>query len=149
MTHRVVNAGLKTLYSPEVVVSHRILTARLTREWILSRWYWGGITVVALKQLSDDPLPRMRMALRVVGRTLSLVRRWRDAARLLGTRFGKDVDVPMTKQIELFYILGQLRQAVAEMLAFHGRKSGESGRRTEPDVIDPSRSPERIFPGKS
>ena len=128
--HRVANAGLKTLYSPDARVSHRISPARLTRQWVLSRFYWGGVSVVALKQVSDDPLPRMMLARRVVRKILSLVRRWRDAAGFLGTRFGKDGDIPMTKQVDLCYILGELRQTVAETLVFHRRKDGESGRRT-------------------
>jgi len=128
--HLVANAGLKTLYSPDARVSHRISPARLTRQWVLSRFYWGGVSVVALKQVGDDPFPRRMLARRVVRKILSLVGRWGDAAGLFGTRFGKDGDIPMTRQVDLCYILGELRQTVAETLLIHWRKIGESRRRT-------------------
>lgn len=128
MAHRVTNAGLKTLYSPEAWVSHRISPARLTRQWVLSRFYWGSVSTVIMKQVSDDPLPRIMLAWRAIRKILSLVIRWRDAAGIFGARFGKDVDIPMRKQIDLYLILGTLRQTVAETLALHGRKSGVSGR---------------------
>jgi len=147
--HRVTNAGLKTLYSPDAQVSHRISPARLTRQWVLSRFYWGGISVVALKQLSDDPISRMMLAWKAVRLIVRLVRRWEDAAGFLGTRFGKDVDIPMWKQIDLCYFTGKLRQTVAETLSFHERKSSESGAGQGLDVIEPGGSPEQIFPGKS
>lgn len=128
--HRIANAGLKTLYSPEARVSHRISPTRLTRQWVLSRFYWGGVSVVALRQVSDDPLPRMMLAKKAARKILDLVRRWRGVAGLLGTRFGKDGDMPMAKQADLCYSLGELRQTVAEALAFRGRKTGESRHRT-------------------
>jgi glycosyltransferase involved in cell wall biosynthesis len=129
--HRVADAGLKTLYSPEARVAHRISPVRLTPQWVLSRYYWGGVSVVALKQVSDDPLPRMMLARRAVRKILSMVRRWREATGVLGTRFGKGGDIPMKKQVDLCYSLGELRQTVAETFAFHGEKGGESGRPTE------------------
>lgn len=130
IAYRVENAGLKTLYLPEALVSHRISPARLTRQWVFTRFYWGGITEVVLKQLSKDPLPRMILAWRAVRKIMGLVRRWRYAVGLLGMRFGMDGDIPMRKQIEIYSILGYLRQAMVEMFGFHGRKK-------------------QVFPGKS
>lgn len=149
IAYRVENASLKTLYSPEAQVSHRISPARLTRQWVLSRYYWGGITEVALKQLSNDPLPRMMLAWRAVRKIMGLVRRWRYGMGLLGMKFGFDMDNPMRKQIEIYSILGYLRQTVVEMFSFHGRKTVRLDAGWEPDITDPSRSPERIFPGNS
>jgi glycosyltransferase involved in cell wall biosynthesis len=127
--HRVVNAGMKIFYSPDAQVSHRIPPVRLTRKWVLSRFYWGGVSVVALKQVTDDPLPRIVLTKRAIRKVLGLVRPLRDASAFLAARFGLDGRMPMTKQADVCYRLGELRQMVAEAIAVPKRKAGNGGPR--------------------
>ncbi len=37
-------AGYRIVYTPEAVVRHRVHENRLTREWVLQRSHWGGVS---------------------------------------------------------------------------------------------------------
>ena len=115
-------AGLKTLYSPEAQVHHRIPPFRMTRNFVLRRWYWQGISEIAMKQIGEDPLSRGALAKQAIKTFLGLLRRWKDTARSLSARSGTDGSVPIQKQIDIYIRLGMLRQYAAESLAFPVRK---------------------------
>ena len=111
-------AGLKTLYAPDAQVSHRIPPFRTTRNWILKRWYWQGISEVAMKQIGEEPLSRGVLAKQAIKTLLALLRQWKDAAGLLSAQSGRDGSMPFQKQIKLCYKLGTFRQFAGETLAF-------------------------------
>ena len=115
-------AGLKTFYSPDACVSHRIPPDRTTLSWILRRWYWQGISEVAMKQIGEDPLRRGGLAKSAVKSLLALLRQWKDAAGLLSAQSGRGGSTPIQKQIKLCHQLGTLRQFVVEALAVPVRK---------------------------
>jgi len=119
-------AGLKIFYSPEAQVSHRIPLLRTTREWILRRWYWQGISEIAMKQIGEDPLPRGVLAKQAIKTVLALLRQWKDMAGLLSAQTGRDGSTPIQKQIKLCYQLGTFRQFVGETFAVPvGREAGK------------------------
>jgi glycosyltransferase involved in cell wall biosynthesis len=119
---RAAKAGLKTFYSPDAQVSHRIPPVRMTRNFVLKRWYWQGISEVAMKQIDEDPLSRGALVKQAIKTLFGLLRRWKDTARLLSAGSGTDGSVPIHKHIDICLRLGMLRQFVGESLAFPIRK---------------------------
>jgi len=122
-------AGLKTLYSPEARVSHRIPDARASLRWVLSRFYWAGISEVAMRQLGDDPLSRLALTKKAIRTLFGLLRRWREAARMLGAGIGRDVGVHVRQQVDIYHKLGVLRQMVAESFSVPDGAAVASGQR--------------------
>jgi GT2 family glycosyltransferase len=111
---RIAKAGLKTLYAPGVQVSHRILPDRTTLRWLLRRWYWQGISDVALLQIGDDRLPRVNLAKKAVKTLLGLLRQWKNTAELLRPESGRIDSESIRKQIKVCHQFGMLRQFIAE-----------------------------------
>ena len=52
--YRVSKHDLKTLYSPKVMVKHRIPKERTKSAWILSRYYWQGVSDIIISQLTEN-----------------------------------------------------------------------------------------------
>ena len=48
---RVNKAGLKTIYTPNAIVKHRISIERLQKKWVLNRFYWQAISDVIFLQM--------------------------------------------------------------------------------------------------
>ena len=115
-------AGLRILYSPDAQVSHRILPDRMTRKWLLRRWYWQGISDVAMRQIGDDPLPRLNLAKQAIKTSYGLLRHWKDLPELLSARTEHDSSKAIPKQTKIVWQLGALRQFCAESLALPERK---------------------------
>jgi glycosyltransferase involved in cell wall biosynthesis len=125
---RAERAGLKTLYAPEIRVSHRVPPARLTRDWVLSRFYWAGVSEVAMRQLGDDPLSRGSLTKKAIRTLHNLLRQWRDTVGLLRAKNERNSDVPIIKQADVCHKLGTLRQMVAEAAAVPDGNAACSGR---------------------
>jgi glycosyltransferase involved in cell wall biosynthesis len=123
------NAGMKTLYSPDVQVSHRIPPSRTTRKWILSRLYWEGISDVAMKQIGIEPLTRVLLAKKAIKTLFVLLRRWRDTAGYLDMGNLQDGDCPIGAQADIGYRIGALRQSIREVIAARERNDDNGGRR--------------------
>ena len=58
---RVLELGRPVLYYPEMVVRHRIPRTRLTKSWLLRRFYWQGISDVAMQFVDAKPKRRERL----------------------------------------------------------------------------------------
>ena len=43
-------AGYRIVYTPEAVVHHKVHENRLTRDWVLQRSYWGGVSAAILER---------------------------------------------------------------------------------------------------
>jgi glycosyltransferase involved in cell wall biosynthesis len=57
---RINQAGLKVIYNPKALIYHQIPPERTCKDFIISRYYWQGISSVAFDQLIA---PRSRIAL--------------------------------------------------------------------------------------
>lgn len=55
--YRIHKAGLKTIYTPHAVLSHRIPGERTAKKWIMRRYYWQGISDTIFEQ-SVEPKPK-------------------------------------------------------------------------------------------
>jgi glucosyl-dolichyl phosphate glucuronosyltransferase len=117
---RAERAGLKTLYAPDVQVSHRVPPARLTRDWVLSRFYWAGVSEIAMKQLGDDPFSRWILTKKAIRMLLRLLRQWRETVGLLRANNARNSGVSMIQQVDVCHKLGTLRQMIAEAAAVPG-----------------------------
>jgi glycosyltransferase involved in cell wall biosynthesis len=125
----VVNSGLKLLYSPDAQVSHRISADRTTQQWLLRRWYWQGISHIAMRQIGEDPLPRKILAKQAIKAFYGLLRQWKNTARSLSAKSRSDEKVPIRKQIEIWCQLGKLRQTIIESLTLTKRNEiGKGGK---------------------
>jgi len=115
--HRLAKAGLRTLYSPDAQVSHRVPASRASRDWVVERFYWAGISEVAMRQLGDEPFSRYVLSKQAYWAMRGILRQWRDAPCLLGGRNGKSGKVPVSRQAYIYHRLGTLRQLIAEAFA--------------------------------
>jgi len=43
-------AGYRVVYTPEAVVHHKVHENRLTRDWVLQRSHWGGVSAAILER---------------------------------------------------------------------------------------------------
>ncbi|MEI6145320.1 MAG: glycosyltransferase [Methylococcales bacterium] len=48
---RVNQTGLRVIYTPKALLHHRIPHERTRKEWVLSRYYWQGISSIVFDQL--------------------------------------------------------------------------------------------------
>jgi glycosyltransferase involved in cell wall biosynthesis len=124
----VAKAGLKTLYSPDVQLAHRIPPVRMSRSWVLRRHYWEGISNIILRQIDDDPLSRVILTKQAIKTLFGLLRRWKDTVGLLSARNGRGGG-PIKKQLDICYKLGTLRQVIAELFSVSSRNAVISGGR--------------------
>lgn len=58
---RVHEAGIDTIYSPDVVVWHRVPQSRARLSWLLRRHYWGGVSRAVTDALVSDLTARQCM----------------------------------------------------------------------------------------
>lgn len=47
---RMHNAGLTVLYTPNALIHHRIPIDRVHKDWVISRFYWQGVSDIAFHQ---------------------------------------------------------------------------------------------------
>jgi glycosyltransferase involved in cell wall biosynthesis len=118
--HRLTKAGFRTLYSPDAQVSHRVPASRACRDWVVDRFYWAGISEVAMRQFGDERLSRYILSKQAYWAMRGILRQWRDAPCLLGGINGTDAKVPVSRQTYLYHRLGTLRQLIAEVFTGRG-----------------------------
>jgi len=115
---RTAKAGLKTIYSPDVQISHRIPEARTTQEWVSKRYFWEGISEIAMRQADNEPLSRTMLAKQATTTVFSLFYR---VASWLAARKGVNKSASFEKKLDICYKLGELRQLIVESLAVPSR----------------------------
>lgn len=125
----IAKAGLKTLYSPDVQVTHRMPSARTSRRWVLRRYYWQGVSDIVLRQADDRPSSRVNLTKQAIKTLFALLRRWKEIVRLLIARKGRDDGLNFKNQLDICYKMGALRQVTAELLSIPGRNAANSGHR--------------------
>lgn len=111
---RAERAGLRTLYVPDMVVTHRIPAQRLSRDWVLRRFYWGGISDVAKRELGDMPTSRRALVAGMAGIVADLARRLPETARTGLAILEGSERAPVVRQALLCERFGMLRQLAVE-----------------------------------
>lgn len=125
---RAERAGMKTLYAPEVLVSHRVPPTRLTRDWVLSRFYWAGVSEVAMRQLGEDRFSRWKLTKKTIRILLDLIRRWKETSGFVGSIRKRSDRLPVARQAHFCHELGTLRQMIAEAATVPDRIAPDSAR---------------------
>jgi glycosyltransferase involved in cell wall biosynthesis len=125
----IAKAGLKTLYSPAVQVTHRMPSARTSRRWVLKRYYWQGVSDIVLRQLDDGPISRVILTKQAIRKLFGLLRRWKEIAGLLSSRKRRDGGLHFKNQLDICYKLGVLRQVTAELFSVPDGNAANSGHR--------------------
>jgi glycosyltransferase involved in cell wall biosynthesis len=120
---RIAKAGMKTIYSPDVQISHRIPASKTTRKWILKRYYWEGISEVAMRQLDDQPLLRRIIAKQIVRTVVTLIHPLKVLASLSTTRKKNRDNVSFKNKLKISFKLGTLRQLIIEFLSIQSRNT--------------------------
>ncbi|MGV7235705.1 MAG: glycosyltransferase family 2 protein [Nitrosomonadaceae bacterium] len=64
MFYRMSLKGLEVVYTPHALVRHRIPRIRTTRQWVMNRYFWQGISKIAFRQMVE---PRSRRELFILG----------------------------------------------------------------------------------
>lgn len=52
---KISKTGHLRIYNPEIKVKHHISAHRLTKEWLIERYYWQGISNSVMKRIEDNP----------------------------------------------------------------------------------------------
>jgi glucosyl-dolichyl phosphate glucuronosyltransferase len=123
---RVAKSGMKMIYSPDAQIFHRIQSSRTSKEWILRRYYWEGVSVAAMRQLGEEPpVPRI-LARHVVGTVVTLLHQLKDMAELYRGRRDKYKELTFRKRLDIYYGLGELRQTIICLFAPRCRNTSNS-----------------------
>lgn len=113
---RVSQAGLKVIYNPAALLYHRIPATRTEKDWIMSRYYWQGISNIVFRQMHNpvSRLENLREAFSVLGRITHRVTGGHYFSRKAywnyhGLRF--------EDRLNLARDLGKLRRLITELVA--------------------------------
>ena len=97
--------GYHCFYHPGIIVRHRIPSERLTKEWILKRNYWQGI--------SEARSYMIREKVRFPGRFALAMRKGKDLLKNPGSLkylfLPADDPAQFTKKCGIYYELGVIR----------------------------------------
>lgn len=128
---RAAKAGMTTIYSPDVQIFHRIPAARATQEWVSKRYFWGGISDIAMRQADNEPLSRIALSKQATTTFFSILYR---AASWLAAGKGGNKSASFENKLDICYKLGELRQLIVESLAVP-RRDAVYGRRLDLERI--------------
>lgn len=117
------DAGFKTLYLPDAQVYHRIPVARTTRKWVLSRFYWQGISDIVMRQIGDAQDRRGVLCRQAIELIIVLLRQWKDIKVFLNPRNWYNIDKTINRQVNICYKFGKLKQLIEEVVVFGNRRT--------------------------
>jgi glucosyl-dolichyl phosphate glucuronosyltransferase len=126
MFSRIEEAGLKVLYSPRLVVHHRIPSGRTKRQWIFDRFYWQGVSDIILWQMRRQRLSRGALITRAVKETIGLLKRLKGLEWSSRSMVGRYKSIPVRQRIALEYSKGLIKQAIVEAFIGSGGRGADS-----------------------
>jgi glycosyltransferase involved in cell wall biosynthesis len=107
--------GMRVVYTPHAVVQHRIPASRTQKKWLLRRYFWQGMSDVALRQIHGKR-PRVQL-LRESWWELRSVVQAVTGGFFLPTRIYVHVrSRNVSDWAEYLYRLGVIRQSLREVL---------------------------------
>jgi glucosyl-dolichyl phosphate glucuronosyltransferase len=126
MFSRIEEAGLKVLYSPRLVVHHRIPAGRTKRQWIFERYYWQGISDIVMRQAGRQRLSRGALITRAVKETIGLLKRLKGLGWSPRSMVGRYKSMPVRERVALEYRKGLMKQAIVEAFIGSGGRGADS-----------------------
>ena len=114
MFSRIAQAGLVVICSPATVVHHRISSTRTSRQWVLNRFYWQGISDIALIQSGQQHLSRIALLGKALKEALTLFKRLKTADWAPKRMYWRYRSMPTEQKARLKYSQGVIRQALSE-----------------------------------
>jgi len=116
---RAAKKNVKVIYSPDMQIFHRIPASRTNQKWILNRYYWEGISTVAMMlQLDDKPSSRIILAGQAVKNVLSFLHQLKAIVKISTTKKADRKSLLFKKQLDIYYRLGELRQLFFQLFSF-------------------------------
>lgn len=110
--NKIHSVGGQVVYAPNMLVHHRIPPMRLTKGWVLKRFYWHGISEVTLTQVSDNPLTRQLLFKKAFS-LLKII-----LISLFGSSFQPKkiywslMNLSMKEKIKLYFNYGMMKQSI-------------------------------------
>jgi len=113
---RIYNAGVKTIYIPDVQVFHRIPKERTQREWILRRFYWQGISDIAMNWVGlkdikkKDVMEEFFLCLKEILIKLKKIKNYPNR------KFNYKMSITINEKANFIYEIGKLRQLLRQFI---------------------------------
>ncbi len=115
--YRIAKDELKVVYSPHVIVKHKIPASRTQKKWILKRNYWQGISNIAFEQ-TVNPKPRKVLFVESLADLKTLIK------KIMGTsnRSVRKIywfirGIKFESWVNYYYTLGEIRQKLFSALS--------------------------------
>ncbi len=54
LNKKLIKSGYKFYYDPEIIVQHHINKSRISRKWLIKRYFWGGYTNACTLSLNEN-----------------------------------------------------------------------------------------------
>jgi GT2 family glycosyltransferase len=120
--YRISKAGLRVIYWPGASLQHRVVPARIDREFVNSRYFWQGVSDVIFQQMTapSSRLGLLRKAGTQFRHTVRVVRGSNWSPRRIWWNF-KALDI--TSRSRVSYRAGFIRQALSEAVSLRSRVS--------------------------
>lgn len=112
---RINNAGLKIVYTPNALLYHRIPATRARKNWIISRYYWQGISDIAFHQ-ALEPSSRVHLLQNIFRDTLELIVSLTGGYCSPRKAYWHFKTIHLRERIHQAFLRGQIRQMIREAL---------------------------------
>lgn len=103
------------IYSPSIIVMHRVPVGRVQKKWILSRLYWQGISDVVLAQLEEQRLAKSKLFKKFT-RTLIELFEVLVAKKFIVNIIFRSNEIDFSSKIRIYYLLGLAKQYFVEFI---------------------------------
>lgn len=114
---RIHNAGLIVMYTPNALLYHRIPADRVRKNWIISRYYWQGISDIAFHQAIEQTskVQLLRSAFHDARKLATSITGGYRSPRKVYWHFNA---IHFRERIRQAYLWGRIRQMLKETLSF-------------------------------
>lgn len=110
--NEIADIGGLVLYSPDVIVYHRIPEYRLTERWVLDRFFWHGISEVSMTQLGKSPLSRKFLVINSINAVISIIKVIFGSSLNIKNIYWSIAQFSMHKRIQMAIYYGVIKQSL-------------------------------------
>lgn len=115
---RIHNAGLKVIYTPNALLYHRIPADRVRKDWVISRYYWQGISDIAFHQ-TIEPNSRVHLLRNIFHDIRELIVSLTGGHRSLRKAYWHFKAIHLRVRTRQAYLRGRIRQMLNETISLH------------------------------